>query len=395
MRYYTMAGVALICGLSALCVAAQTPQADKAGKTALDDYIQKPDPEFKWTWRRRAKAIPRRRPSSSSPRRRGAPGGRRPPSLGTLARHRQAESLKTNKVFLMVTGGNNLSKMPEAANPLIAQIAEATGSIVAELHMVPNQPLVFHGDGKGRSEDDLIAYAWDQFLKTGDATWVPRLPMVKSVVRAMDCIQEWAKTQGITVEGFVVAGGSKRGWTTWMTAAVDAARLGDRAHRHRRSQRRAVDAPSRRRSMAFGRRRSATTTSTRSCSGSDHPRMKDLHRDRRPVFLPGPVDDAQVHRQRFRAINSFAPIRRSIYFDDLPGEKLLRVCPERRSWTEDPGRGDEHDRLVSDAHFGQGAAEVVVDVRERRRASASRAKRRPNRSSCGKRTTRKPAISGS
>jgi len=50
------------------------------------------------------------------------------------------------------------------------------------------------------------------------------LPMVKSAVRAMDCVQELlASDQGgkIEIDKFVVAGGSKRGWTTWCTAAVD------------------------------------------------------------------------------------------------------------------------------------------------------------------------------
>jgi PhoPQ-activated pathogenicity-related protein len=48
--------------------------------------------------------------------------------------------------------------------------------------------------------------------------------MVKSAVRAMDCVQELLagnESGRFTVEKFVVAGGSKRGWTTWCTAAVD------------------------------------------------------------------------------------------------------------------------------------------------------------------------------
>src|SRR5262249_2671825 len=57
-----------------------------------------------------------------------------------------------------------------------------------------------------------------------DPTWLPRLPMVKSAVRAMDTITAFmAGEQGgkVAVDKFVVAGGSKRGWTTWLTGAVD------------------------------------------------------------------------------------------------------------------------------------------------------------------------------
>jgi PhoPQ-activated pathogenicity-related protein len=48
--------------------------------------------------------------------------------------------------------------------------------------------------------------------------------MTKSAVRAMDTVTAFcgAPEQGrVKVEKFVVAGGSKRGWTTWTTAAVD------------------------------------------------------------------------------------------------------------------------------------------------------------------------------
>src|SRR5207245_2398831 len=134
------------------------------------------------------------------------------------------EKVTSETSFLYITGGHNGGDPPKSADSLVLQIAEATHSIVAELRMVPNQPLVFHNDGVPRKEDDLIGYTWDQYLKTGDDTWPARLPMTKSAVRAMDCVQEFfASEQGgkHKIEKFVVAGGSKRGWTTWCTAAVD------------------------------------------------------------------------------------------------------------------------------------------------------------------------------
>ncbi len=106
---------------------------------------------------------------------------------------------------------------------MLARVAQATGSVVAELGMIPNQPLVFHGDGVSRSEDDLVAYTWDQYLKTGDELWPARLPMVKAVVRAMDTIQAVfeQKGEGLRINESGSGGRTKRGWTTWMTAAVD------------------------------------------------------------------------------------------------------------------------------------------------------------------------------
>jgi PhoPQ-activated pathogenicity-related protein len=131
----------------------------------------------------------------------------------------------TNKALLWIGGGDNSDPAPSNPSDRTARIASETNSVVAELGMVPNQPLRFT-DSKDhpRSEDDLIAYSRVKHFATKDDTWLVRLAMVKSGVRAMDAIQEFLGSEAggrIQVDQFVVAGGSKRGWTTWLVGAVD------------------------------------------------------------------------------------------------------------------------------------------------------------------------------
>src|SRR5208282_416058 len=123
-----------------------------------------------------------------------------------------------------VGGGSNETKPRARINPLLAMGALATRSVIAELRMVPNQPLTFVGQTEKRSEDGIIAYSWDKYLRTGDETWPLRLPMTNSAVRAMDAITGFCRSSArgaVEIARFVLAGASKRGWTAWTAAAVD------------------------------------------------------------------------------------------------------------------------------------------------------------------------------
>ena len=49
--------------------------------------------------------------------------------------------------------------------------------------------------------------------------------MTKASIRAMDAIQDFIeKTHSVQIKEFLINGASKRGWTTWTTAAVDKGR---------------------------------------------------------------------------------------------------------------------------------------------------------------------------
>ncbi len=129
--------------------------------------------------------------------------------------------------MMWIGGGSTNSKMPERPDPLILAASTATNSIVAQVHNVPFQPITFTHDTVGeRYEDAIIAYGWRKFMEGGakdeDAVWLARLPMTKAVKLAMDAVTEVVyKDYNKNLKNFVVGGASKRGWTTWTTAAVD------------------------------------------------------------------------------------------------------------------------------------------------------------------------------
>lgn len=134
------------------------------------------------------------------------------------------EVIKDDTGLIFIGGGRNRDETPSNRNDEMIRIAGETGAVAAELGQVPNQPLVFEGKSGPLTEDALIAYAWNKYLQTGDATWLPRLPMTKSAVKAMDTVTSFILSESSgrhEVKNFIVAGGSKRGWTTWTTGVVD------------------------------------------------------------------------------------------------------------------------------------------------------------------------------
>jgi PhoPQ-activated pathogenicity-related protein len=182
-------------------------------RAELDDYVKRPDAAFAWTQT-----------------------GNHTTPAGTIYNlkltsqvwqgitwthdlrvYEPHEVISADAMLLFITGGDNNSRPDDEDHKRGFWLAQLCGARVAVLPQVPNQPLL-----DGKTEDELIAETFVRFLQTKDENWPLLFPMVKSAVRAMDAVQAWAKGRGrLTVTRFVVSGASKRGWTTWLTGAVD------------------------------------------------------------------------------------------------------------------------------------------------------------------------------
>lgn len=214
----------LAIGVPALAQPLRVPLAD-ASATSLDRYVATPDPAYTWavvgTRQEGTLVVTTIEMTSQQWRTPGEVDRTEWKHYLTVIR---PDTVDSDTSLLFIAGGGNDRNTAPKTDAMLAAIAARTKTIVTELRMIPNQPLTFFNDGMARKEDDLIAYGWRKFLDGGDDQWLARFPMTKAAVRAMDTVQAFAQSpEGgrRAVTKFVVSGGSKRGWTTWTTAAVD------------------------------------------------------------------------------------------------------------------------------------------------------------------------------
>jgi PhoPQ-activated pathogenicity-related protein len=323
------AAIALVSVSAAVGVSAADTARRGKSETALDRYVAQPDPSYSWK-----KAAEMADPAGTAYVLDLVSQNWLTPAEVNRTEWRhwlvivKPNVLKHSTALLFIGGGSNRPGTPPRPGRELIEIAKATQSVVAELRMVPNQNLVFNGDGVERKEDDLIAYTWDKYLKTGDERWPARLPMTKAAVRAMDAVTEFLGSTeggGAKVDTFVVAGGSKRGWTAWTAAAVDRRIVSvvpiviDVLN---------VDVSIEHHYRAYGFYAPAVGDYVRNgiMPWSGTPELKALYE----------IEDPFAYRDRLELpkliINAagdqfFLPDSSRFYFDALPGTKFLRYIP--------------------------------------------------------------------
>lgn len=315
-----------LCGV--LCLAGMAVAADHH-RTALDDYIAKEDSTYSWKLVETREAPTHTTFAIELT----SQTWRKPEEVDrTVWKHWlmvvRPKEVASETGFLFITGGSHRDKPPEKVEDYNVQMAIGTKSIVAELKNVPNQPLEFNGGGRKMVEDDLISFTWNKFMETGDREWPARLPMVKSAVRAMDTLQAFAASKecgNLILKNFTIAGGSKRGWTTWCTAAVDKRVIAMAPI--------VIDVLNVQKSM----RNHLEAYGFWAPNVGDYVRSGIVLREGDPAYKELlDIEDPYAYRERFTmpklVLNAagdqfFTPDSSRFYFHDLPGEKFLRYVP--------------------------------------------------------------------
>mmetsp|Transcript_23111 Transcript_23111/g.32621 ORF Transcript_23111/g.32621 Transcript_23111/m.32621 type:complete len:520 (-) Transcript_23111:242-1801(-) len=205
-----------------------------AGATALDDYVSAPDPNYSWrdTGANFKTVFGGTAHVLNVTSQRWLDTSKAYGPDGDLWTHQVVvivpKKLKVQNLGMTYLTGNcnKNPSVPTATDEdilVVDTVAATTGVIGIVVFQLPNCPIVYPSDPskRGRTEDAMIAWAWHEFLQDKDATWLPRLPMTKAAMQCMKAVTEFTAQQKLAaLDGFVVAGASKRGWTTWTVGAV-------------------------------------------------------------------------------------------------------------------------------------------------------------------------------
>lgn len=203
MRLCYFAFVALLGVLPTPLIAQQAPSVP----TELTDYIKRPEPDYSW------KLVDKKESATATVY-----------NIKLVSQKWQDMVWEHDLQIVMPKDAKPQATMvlwnqggrPSPASSMIAtQLSEKTKAPVAFLFGIPKQPLF-----GGKTEDALIAETFVKYLETKDPTWPLLFPMVKSLIKTMDTVQAFAKEEWkFEVKSFVITGASKRGWTSWLTAA--------------------------------------------------------------------------------------------------------------------------------------------------------------------------------
>ena len=206
--------------LTAASIAGHSSLHATTPETALSDYIHNGDTSFQWTVidSTQVADVTAYRLLLRSQTWRGIPWMH---EMVVVVPRR----VKHSEALLHLTGGGEDEQTGEiryhdwndGTIQAVGQMAHNCQAVTAVVWQVPRQPLF-----GGKVEDVLVSYTYHQFQQTGDYTWPLLFPMTKTAIRAMDAVQQLVdsrRKKGRRVTHFVVNGVSKRGWTTWLTAA--------------------------------------------------------------------------------------------------------------------------------------------------------------------------------
>lgn len=135
---------------------------------------------------------------------------------------------RSNRALLIINNGinngfdKNLAKgSTDYSDDTLVSIASKTQSIVISISNVPNQYLKYEKNAVPKKEDDSVAYSWKLFLEKPNEEIFSSLhiAMMEAAVKAMDLVE--VELVKFNIHRFIVAGTSKRAWTAWHTAIAD------------------------------------------------------------------------------------------------------------------------------------------------------------------------------